>query len=309
MCCSPNIHLGLVNYSCSKKYEEKECQMQTTKTFKKALSIVLLGGLLLSIGGVAMADSTNTKQVKKASKIVTEKRMHGMQKGRGMERGSFDAAKMQTNLKAKLATLVTAGTITQDQSDKILATFAQEQVTRAAEFAKIKAMTKTERQAYMQTLKGKRVNPMSQLVTDEVLTQAQADAIMPQRGLEGKGEKGRGMERGPVDSAKMQTNLKAKLATLVTAGTITQDQSDKILATFAQEQVTRAAEFAKIKAMTATERQAYMQTIKGKRVNPMSKLVTDGVLTQVQADAIAKAMPHRGPGHEGNFKKHMKADK
>ena len=256
--------------------------METNKIAKKVLGSVLIGGLLLSLGGIAMAGTTEDA-LNSASKTIKA----GFFKSQGMRGPGVKApAAMQANLKTKLGTLVTAGTITQTKADAIIAAFVKKQEVR-------------------------KTNPLSELVTAGVITQAECDAIakiMPQRGPDGRNQKGRGMVRGFVDSAKMQALLKANLAKLVTAATITQAQSDKIVATCAQEQATRAAEFVKIKAMTKIERQQYIQANQGKAkpVNPLNKLVTDGSLTQAQADAIFKTMPKKGPGPNGKNGKGFK---
>lgn len=77
---------------------------------------------------------------------------------------------------AALDKLITAGTITQEQATKILDYMKQNQESRAAEMEKIKAMSAEERAAYIKSAAAAKTNILSQLVTDKVLTQEQADA-------------------------------------------------------------------------------------------------------------------------------------
>lgn len=167
--------------------------MKKSTTFKKVISSVIVGGLLLSMAGIAMAKSTTAKQANKTLNSTVQKSIYGM---RGMmNKRGFDPATMQADFKTNLAKLVTAGTITQAQANSIIAEFTQEQATKAAEFAKIKAMTETEREQYFQANKdkAKRVNPLSQLVTAGTITQAQANAIMKAMPMHQKGGRGVGM--------------------------------------------------------------------------------------------------------------------
>jgi 3'-phosphoadenosine 5'-phosphosulfate sulfotransferase (PAPS reductase)/FAD synthetase len=274
--------------------------VKTNKFSKKVVSSFIIGGLLLSLGGIAIAGTTEdainsaNKTVKSGySKFFGDKGMRG--------RGAKAPANMQANLKTKLTTLVNAGTITQTKADAIIAAITKDQAATKAEMEKIKAMTPSERQASRKTANKARVNPISKLVADGVITQADADAIMPQRGFgqDGRGGRGPGMGKGAPDPAKAHADLKTKLGTLVTAGTLTQAKAEAIIAAITKEQVATKAEMEKIKAMTPAERQASRKTANKARVNPISQLVTDRVLTQADADAIAKVMPQRGQRFNG----------
>ena len=175
--------------------------METSKNLKKILGGVLIGGILLSLGGMALADTTSTSSSTSTAKqgvfakFGFGKGMGGM---KGMKQGGFNAAKMQEKLKTNLATLVKAGTITQAKADKVVATFAQHLAQRTADFEKTKTMTAEERQAYMEKMRSERKDPIAQLVTDGVITQTEADAIAKAMPMGGRGHGFGGKGRGPA---------------------------------------------------------------------------------------------------------------
>lgn len=96
--------------------------------------------------------------------------------------------------------------------------------------------------------------------------------------------------------------IKLELDKLVNAGTITESQETSILSKVSEEQTEKQAEMDKIKNMTDSERQAYFQSQKNtEKGNFLSALVTDGTLTQAQADAIKSGMAQDNIG-KGNRK-------
>lgn len=108
------------------------------------------------------------------------------------------------------------------------------------------------------------------------------------------------MGHGPKDSAQMKIQWQARLKTLVDKGTITQTQADKVLDYLQKMEESRKADFEKVKNMTQAERQAYMEANRDQGQNPLAQLVTDKVLSQEQADAVAQLMPmHKGKGMKG----------
>lgn len=66
---------------------------------------------------------------------------------------------------------------------------------------------------------------------------------------------------------QMQTNMQKALSGLVSKGTISQDQADKVVQLFANYK-------------------------RGQGQNPLDGLVANGTLTQAQANAVRQAMPH-----------------
>lgn len=253
------------------------------KKTKTLLSVLLAGTLLLGAVSVAAADSSTSTSVPQSIKTLGQK---------FMGHGSKDPAQMETNMKSQLKTLVDKGTITQAQADKVLAYLQKMAESRKADFEKVKNMTQAERQAYMEANRDKDQNPLTQLVTDKVLSQEQADAIaqlMPMH-------KGRGMKGEKPDAAASQAKMKETLTGLVDKGTITQTQMDSILSFMEKMRTERQAEMEKMKNMSETERQIYMQQLKDNRKSPITQLVDDKVITAEQAEAIGSAMPQR-PQH------------
>jgi len=135
----------------------------------------ITGSLIISTGLVAFASSSKSTATPK-TKIA----------GKGfMKKGDMRNC---DQLVSVLKTQVTAGVITQAESDAITSFLttkeAAEKVTRAAEKNKLDAMTDADRKAYWEANKPVKTDIFSKLVTAKLLTQAQADKIkasMPQR--------------------------------------------------------------------------------------------------------------------------------
>lgn len=253
------------------------------KRNKTLLSVLLAGTLLLGAVGVAAADSTTSTSAPQCIKALWQK-LPG--------HGAKAPAEMKAQLSTQLKTLVDKGTITQVQADKVVAYMEKMQQNRSADFDKIKNMTEAERQSYMKQNRNKCQDPLAQLVTDKVLSQNQADAIAQLLPMHmGKGMKG-DRQGNPANQAKMEKVLNG----LVTKGTLTQNQADNILTAMEKNRTEHQATMEKMKNMTQAERQTYMQQFKENRVDPISQLVKDKVITSPQAEAITSAMPQR-PNH------------
>ncbi len=209
-----------------------------------------------------------------------------MKKGGRNHKGAFG---LNQN---SLENLVSNGTIDQATADKITAYLETMDTKREEEITKIDAMTEAERKEYFSAEKDqKKGDPFSELVSQKIITQTQADSIkeaMPKYDKEEKGGKGyKGERRG------FGLN-ETKLASLVTNGTIDQEAADEITAYVKSLETEREAEKAKVEAMTEEERQEYFSSKKGEeRVDLFTDLVDKGIITQTQADAIKAAMPER----------------
>lgn len=241
---------------------------------KKVLSGLIIGATILSTGAIAMAANTGTATGSNSDSQSRPAYADKMHKGGDAKKGGI-----KTNIEDNLKALVSAGIITQDESDKILALSNQESQTRQAEIDKIKSMSNEERKTYLASLKdstaGKKGDIFTQAVTNGIITQEKADAA------KAKLEETRNTEK--------QTSIKADLSSLVTAGTITQEQADKITAYVSTLETNKPARG------TKTE-----DTQKVEKTNPLSALVDDGTLTQEQLDAVSKALPMGGGhGHGG----------
>jgi Copper amine oxidase N-terminal domain. len=90
------------------------------------------------------------------------------------------------------------------------------------------------------------------------------------------------------DASDMKEKVQTVLTSLVSAGTLTQEKADKVLTYFDS---------------TGTEQSSSTTPTQGAtmKADPISQAVTDGVITQAEADAIKKAMmPEGGQGGPGN---------
>jgi Tfp pilus assembly protein PilP len=106
-------------------------------------------------------------------------------------------AQQQENRISALNKLVESNVITAEQVTKINEFISTKQAAREAEMEKVKAMTQEERTAYLKNNVENKTNMLSQLVTDNVLTQEQADAIQKVLPLKGFSMGfGRNIERG-----------------------------------------------------------------------------------------------------------------
>ena len=182
------------------------------------------------------------------------------------------------NLEATLKLGVSSNIITQAESDKIL----------AYEGSKIKTKdTKGNKTSEKPDL-------FKELVTNKILTQAKADALKSTQEIQ-------------METMRKQA-LETNLAKLVTDKTITTDQSGKIKAAMTKDEATKKADFEKTKAMTETERKAYMDANKVNHINPLKTLVDNGTITQAQADKVGFGGPGKFNG-KAPFKNEFKQPK
>jgi polyhydroxyalkanoate synthesis regulator phasin len=122
-------------------------------------------------------------------------------------------SKMQEQRQAQLSTalsaLVEKGSIDAAQSDAILDKLAEVQNTRQQEMAAMSNLTAEERQAQMQANKPERVNPLADLVTAGILTQAQADEVQQAIGHSG-GRQGDQISKGQGHGDKGFSGMQQK---------------------------------------------------------------------------------------------------
>ncbi|MEA4846529.1 MAG: hypothetical protein VB106_04760 [Clostridiaceae bacterium] len=235
---------------------------------KKLTGVILTVILVVSLATTAFAaDQTGSQQAVNGNKPA-----------------GMDFSKMSETVKSAIDSLVTKGTITQEQAD-----------------AAVKAYSPGERK---EGLKEGNINSdiliikkeqLDGLVTAGTITQAQADAIQEISESNSNGALRDG--RGPGHNNG--------IAELVTAGTITQTQADAF-----NEAVKAGRESKKstedilkelVAAGTITQEQSDAiaevsapSEVKGNmpdaRKNSLDELVTAGTITQAQADAISEAV-------------------
>lgn len=144
------------------------------------------------------------------NKIITQAKADALKVNQEAQR----SAQMQKDLTASIKTLVTDKTLTQDQADKITVAITSdktaEQAAMKADKAKVAAMTEAQRKTFMDSQKANDVDPLKALVTNETITQAQADkvnALLPQGG---KGHGGPGQDGRAYDGKTGETSTLAK---------------------------------------------------------------------------------------------------
>ena len=246
---------------------------------KGVITGALLGGLILGSVGIvyASSDSSSTNGVSGLKAAVQSMMSGGRGHGSGM------------GMDLDLATLVKDSVITSAESTAIQTKIDALNASRKAEMDKVKAMTKTDRDAYFkanQTAKTEKTDLLTTLVNENIISSDKADAIRTAMQTQRQQEQ--------------QTRLTEGLSGLVTAGTITQAQSDAILAKFEAQQTARQAEMDKVKAMTETEREAYFKANTPEKDSLLADLVTAGTITQAQADAVQTAIGGPGGADKGD---------
>lgn len=228
--------------------------MEIKKDLTKILGGVLVGGMLLS-GGMAVAgDTTDSSAGKFSGKMPFFGQ--GAKHGGGMGRGQFMGGK---------------GMLSQETMDQLV----KDGVITQAKANEIKAYVERTKADNSGKMRGAGMGLMDELVTNKILTQEQADNIQTKTREMAQNQK----------QQKLTDSLKA----LVQKGTITQEQSDAIIKRFEDAEKEREALLAKMENMTLKEIRQYQKDNKGKVQNPMDQLVSDGVITQEQVEAIQKA--------------------
>ncbi len=191
-------------------------------------------------------------------------------------------AEQQQLISDSLKALVDKGTVTQEQSDKILQAFNAAKDEKKALADKIDNMTVKEAREYLRGNKEIKQGPLEKLVADAVITQAQADAFQTTM-------------KETAQKAEQQ-RLTEGLQALVTKGTLTQEQADKILAAIEAGRKDKANQAEKIEAVKPKEQGQHSVVKKVKFQDPISQLVTDGVITEAQAQAVREVVGPSGHG-------------
>ena len=281
--------------------------MKSKNTLLKVASTFLIGGMVLSTGGLALAQTSaknaKTQIAAKAPSIAPTLKsvLTSLVKAKSITQttsttllnyynkkvtAKSKAASTVTNL---LSSAVTDKIITQTQANKIKQkiTALQNAQINAKLSPLVKAKTITQAQANkIVTYYAKYSNTaFSKLVTAKIITQAQADKV--KNTLNAKPTQSKQIQ-SPNTQQSREQQIKTKLSSLVKTGTITQAQADKIAAAYNKMEADRASSMQNLKSMTQEQRKTYMEQNKNK--DPLAQLVTDGVITQAQSDSIKAAI-------------------
>ena len=241
--------------------------MLKSKLYQKLLVASIVGTMCVSSGGMAFAStvrSTKTVTIKtvtsKVKPIIGTKTIPTTRvtAARAVGGSVIQKGNLVTTI---LTAQVTAGVITQAESDSISAYITAQEATIKAKLA---TMTDAEKKAYFEANKITKDSVFTELVTAGLLTQAQATTIeaslptLPAGGVQPGKSVGGDKQKG--------ASIADFLAAQVTAGTITQSVSDNITAYYTTKEATAkaaiTAEKAKVAAMTAAEKTAYEATQK-----------------------------------------------
>lgn len=217
-----------------------------------SLRTKIITGLItggMLLSSVSLAFATSTKSINTNAKTSSK----------------TEFKQPKDKLESTLKLGVSSNIITQSESNKILA------------YENRKTKDKTEKNDFYKDL-----------VSNNILTQAKADALKSSEQIQRDAEK--------------QQNLETNLAKLVTDKIITQAQADKIKATIVKEEVANKAEIKKTKTMTEAQRKTYMESNKITHISALKALVDDGTITQAQADKVGPC----GIGGHGERGKDMK---
>lgn len=192
----------------------------------------------------------------------------------------FNPAAMKESYEPALKELVAAGTISQAQADKVLAEISNSVPQSGNQDSNQNSQGQNNGNGPNNRRGG--FNRLSGLVSSGAITQAQADAI---------NEK--------VAELSMKSRYQPVLKELVTAGTITQEQADKVLTELTKSMPQQGTPNRNNNQQNNNQGQqggnGNSQNNAG--FNRLSGLVSSGVITQAQADAINEKIR----GNQGGF--------
>ncbi|MCG8500502.1 MAG: MICOS complex subunit MIC60 [Firmicutes bacterium] len=262
--------------------------MKQNMIMKKLIGGIVLGSIVLTMGAGAFAveedSATGTAKASNFSQMKMGMR-HKMHKCDCLAKGGQrkGPAVNKETLETVLSELVEDGTLTQSEAEGVIAFLEDKAAEKKARWEEMKEMTREERkeylEAYRQENQGQRTSLFGEMVEEGILSEAQVDAIR-----EKKHEKMQELKR-----EKMNEWLSA----FVEDEVITQDQADDILDFMEQKAEERKAHCEEIKDMTSEERKEYLEQIREEKKNIFEEMVEEGVITQEQADEMAKNKPGR----------------
>lgn len=238
--------------------------MNKTKIKEKIMAASLAGVLILSVGGTSSAAAAENPQNTPAASTDDVK-------------GTF-----KMSLNSDLQKFVDDKIITKEQADKIEEYFKKKREEHKAEFEKIRSMTKEEREKYIQNNLKQKKDPFDELVSSRIITKEQAEKL----------KDGFSKQR----SESLQDTLKAE----VSKGTISQEQLNKINEFMAKKREEREAEYERLKKMNEEERKAYIAQHPKNKTDILTELVSSGIITKEQSDALSRVLPqlHKGQSHK-----------
>ncbi|SFG34501.1 hypothetical protein SAMN05660649_01352 [Desulfotomaculum arcticum] len=243
--------------------------MKNEKIAKVAATGILVAGFLTSFGSPVLASSNTTTVNTGAANMAAGKTIVYSITNRDTD---------QSILKEALADLVTAGTITQTQSDAVL-TYLQQNLPQKPVLDITKPADGENESGQGPVLKI--VDPLKDLVDEGTITENQVQSI-------------RDKMRDITDQQRQQ-QWQTSLNTLVSDGTITQEQAGNIQAFLADyDQKIKNMKQSMLNQTKDMDKEQITQYFKENMddiKDPVSQMVDQGIITQQQVDALKQAMP------------------
>jgi Spy/CpxP family protein refolding chaperone len=175
--------------------------------------------------------------------------------------------------KPDLQSFVEEKIITQEQANKIEAFFEKRREENKAELDNLKKLSKEEREDYLKEHYKTRPDIFGDLVSSKIITQDQADKIKESI------------------SRRYDNKLQDVLKNEVSKGTIKQEQLDKINQFLVKKKEAKRLQRDKIKALPESERKAYWEAYRRNKTDLLSELVSEGIITEQQKEALSKVLP------------------
>ncbi len=130
----------------------------------KMISGLLTGGILLSSVSTTFAATSNSLTINRKAPLANECKKVDTE--------------INQNIDANLKNLITSNTITQDGANKIKDVLNRTEGSKKTISEKTKTITAKENQIYINSNKINNINPLTSLVSNGTITQAQADKII-----------------------------------------------------------------------------------------------------------------------------------
>ncbi|HBV98193.1 MAG: hypothetical protein JL50_00210 [Peptococcaceae bacterium BICA1-7] len=250
--------------------------MKNKKLSKVVATGILMAGLVASTGGLSLAADNSASGQDLSPNVRWVSGSPGTAAaGKVIISNKLNMAANQNVLKEALADLVTAGTITQAQSDEVLTYFEN----KTPEKPVFKVTPPAEGAIKMDgpKLVAKFVDPLKDLVDRGTITQDQAQAIRD--------------KMDDIAGRQMQQQWQTSLDKLVGEGTITRDQAGQILEFLAAEKQRMQSMLEQVEDVSKEQGiQSFKENL-GDIKDPVSRIVDQGIINQQQAGALRQAMP------------------
>jgi len=245
---------------------------------KKFIGGLVIGGLLLGGGGLALATGNDNSAGNGVQplKSICGPRMAGLKNPNSQL------------IQSVLADLVANGTLTQQQSDQIQSKQNEIKSERQSWWKGVKKSLMGKETPDQRFTGPPRTDLFVQLVNDGTITQDQVNAV--KTAVQAK------------ISAQRLERLQTVLDQLVTANVINGDQVAAIKASLTEQKADRQEQRENLRNMTPEQRRAFREDNRSATSNPLADLVEKGTISQDQANQVMKALRPAGGQemHRGN---------